>query len=44
MFNSLSIIGRLTADPEQFISKNGIAFTKFSIAHNKDFSKNDRYI
>lgn len=41
MFNSLSIIGRLTADPEQFISKNGIAFTKFSIAHNKDFSKNE---
>ncbi len=41
MFNSLSIIGRLTKDPEQFVSQSGIAFTKFSIAHDKEFTKNE---
>lgn len=39
MFNSLSIIGRLTKDPEQFVSQSGIAFTRFSIAHDKEFTK-----
>jgi len=39
--NKIFLIGRLTRDPEQKFLPNGTAITKFSIAVNRSFKKQD---
>ena len=37
MLNKLIVIGRLTRDPESFISNSGITVTKFTVVTNEKF-------
>lgn len=39
MMNNVSLVGRLTKDPELRYSPNGIAITRFTLAVNRTFSE-----
>ena len=39
--NKVILIGRLTADPELKYTNNNVAFTRFTLAVNRDFTKDD---
>ena len=41
MLNDISILGRLTADPELKSTQGGIAFCNFTVAVDRDFKKED---
>ena len=39
MLNNISVMGRLTADPELRVTPNGVSVCSFTIANDKDFKK-----
>ena len=41
MMNNITLIGRLTRDPELKYSQSGKAFTKFNIAVQREFKKDE---
>ena len=41
MLNNISVMGRLTADPEVRQTPNGVSVCSFTIANDKDFKRDD---
>lgn len=41
--NKVFMVGRLTADPQQFVTQNGITQSRISIASNDNWNKNEVY-
>ena len=44
MYNRIVLIGRLTADPELRYTQNGVAFTRFTLAVNRDINGETDFI
>ena len=42
MLNHITIMGRLTRDPELRRTGSGVAVTSFTLAVDRDFGKNDQ--
>lgn len=42
MYNKVFLIGRLTRDPESRVTTSGITLTRFSLAVNRNYGKNQK--